>query len=359
LKINLKNGGAVMNHWWAKNWSRLVFLMAITALAIAPGLQDASFAQGKPFYQGKVIQLIVCTKPGGGFDTDARLIAPSLEAQLPGSTIITRNIPGGGHIVGANKVWHSRPNGRIIGVANIPGLLASQIRGAKGVEFDLKQFVWLGRLYTRSRFLFARKNAGFDDIESLLKGNKEFKIGVSGIGSGPYNTGLLVAEALGIKNIRMIPGYGGREEATAMMRKEIEGVIGGLESWTEMIKQGEVAPILAFDLKRHRAYGQVPTLSELVKGDFSKKIAEYIAAEAELSRAIFAPPKLPDNVTETLRQALLKALASQEFKQKIAKMKRDEFDPLPGDEVAKMVASALDVPPKLKETLIELARKRR
>jgi len=82
-----------MNHRLAKNWFRFVCSALLAACVTTLGMKDIAFAQDKPFYQGKVIQVIVCTKPGGGFDTDARLIAPSLEAQLPGSTIITRNIP--------------------------------------------------------------------------------------------------------------------------------------------------------------------------------------------------------------------------------------------------------------------------
>jgi len=335
----------------------LMIASVLIAFALIGLLAKPGRVAAKPFYSGKVIQIIVCTKPGGGFDADARLLGSALEEQLPGSTIIIRNLPGGGHIVGANKVWESKPDGLTIGVANIPGLIAAQIRGARGIQFDLKGFTWLGRMYTRSRFLFARKKAGFDTVEDLLKSDKEFKIGVSGIGSGPYNTGLLMAEALGAKHIRMIPGYGGNEEATAVLRGEIEGVIGGMESWTEMIKQGEVAPLLAFDLKRPKAYPNIPTLSEYAKTDFAKKIANYIASESELSRAVFAPPKVPQDIVETLRTAFIKACESEPLKKKLIKMKREPFDPLPGDEVAGMINETLDAPQKLKETIIKLEKK--
>lgn len=317
---------------------------------------NAGGAQDKTFYNKKTIEIIVCTKVGGGYDTDARLVSPYLQEQLPGSTVIVRNVPGGGHIVGANRVWNAPPNGLTIGVANIPGLIASQIRGEKGIQFDLRKFTWLGRLYSRHRFLIARSKAGFDTIEALMKGDKEFKIGCSGVGDGPYNTGLLTAEALGLKKVRMIPNYGGSEEMMGIMRKEIEGVIGGLESWNELIDQGEAIPLLAFDAKRYAGVPKIPTLTELAKTPGGKAIAAYVAGESELSRAIFAPPNLPKDIAQTLQQALFKALQDEKFKQIVVKMKRESFDPLPGDEVSMRVAAALDLPQDVAELIKKVAK---
>jgi len=320
----------------------------------------AILVQGEPamaqFYNRKTIEIIVCTKVGGGYDADARLIAPFLQEQLPGSTVIVRNVPGGGHIVGANRVWNAPPNGLTLGVANVPGLIASQIRGDKGIQFDLRKFTWVGRLYSRHRFLVARAKAGFDTADALLKSDKEFKIGAAGVGDGPYNTGLLMAEALGLKRVRMIPNYGGSDEIYGIMRKEIEGVIGGLESWSELISQGEAVPLITFDAKRYSGLPNVPSLSELVKTPGGKAVAAYIAGESELSRAIFAPPNLPKDVAQTLSQALLKAVQTPKFKEMIAKLKREPFDPLPGDEVTSRVTAAMDLPPNIVELIKKVAK---
>jgi tripartite-type tricarboxylate transporter receptor subunit TctC len=334
---------------------RISSLFVISALLILFCAVEG-IAQDKTFYNRKVIEIIVATKVGGGYDTDARLIAPFLQEQLPGSTVIVRNVPGGGHIVGANRVWNAPPNGLTIGVANVPGLIASQIRGEKGIQFDLRKFTWLGRLYSRHRFLIARSKAGFDTIEALMKGDKEFKIGCAGVGDGPYNTGLLTAEALGLKKVRMIPNYGGNEEMMGMMRKEIEGVIGGLESWNELIDQGVAIPIVSFDAKRYSGLPNTPTLAELAKTPGGKAIAGYVAGESELSRAIFAPPDLPNNIAQTLQQALLKALQNEKLKEMVSKMKREAFDPLPGEDVSKKVGAALNLPQDVAELIKKVAR---
>ncbi|MBI4633387.1 MAG: hypothetical protein HY742_05810 [Deltaproteobacteria bacterium] len=317
---------------------------------------DSGTAADKTFFKGKVVELVVCTKVGGVYDTEARLIAPYLQKQLPGSKVIVRNVPGGGHIVGANRVWGARPNGLTIASANVPGLIAAQIRGEEGIRFDLRKFTWIGRLYTNHRFLIARKKAGFDTIEPFLKGDREFKIGVEGVGSGPYNTGLLMAEALGLKKVRMITGYGGGDKVMGLIRKEIEGVIGGLDFWAESVTEGEAAALFTFDAKRYPKMSNVPTLGELVKTPKGKAIANYISGESELSRSFFTPPNMPEDMTRVLRTAFMKALQDENLKKSIAKMGREPFDPLPGDEVGKRVSAALSLTPDVANLIKEVAK---
>ena len=318
---------------------------------------SASAAE-KSIFNRQVIELIVCTKVGGGYDSDARLVAPYLQKELPGSTVIVRNVPGGGHIVGSNRVWGAKPNGLAIGVANVPGLIAAQIRKEEGMQFDLRKFTWLGRLYSRHRFLFGRKSAGFDNVAALAKDNKDFKIACSGVGDGPYNTGLLTAEALGLKKVKLITNYGGGEEPMGIMRKEVEGAVGGLESWQEMIDQGEVAPLLTYDAKRYAGTPNVPAFTELVKTENGRAIAAYVATESELSRAIFTTPNTPPNIAQTLSTALMKALQRDDFKKMVAQMKRETFNPLPGQEVAKKLNEALSMPPEVAKLIIKVSQSR-
>src|SRR4030095_8632861 len=57
------------------------------------------------YFKGKTVTYIVATGPGGGDDTYSRLIAKYLQKYLPGSRVLVRNVPGAGHIVGANTIY--------------------------------------------------------------------------------------------------------------------------------------------------------------------------------------------------------------------------------------------------------------
>ena len=324
-----------------------VFLLAASCASQAEAV-DASY------FRGKTITIIVATNPGGGFDTDARLLAQVLGPYL-GCTILVQNMPGGGHIVGTNYVWNSRPDGFTIGMANIPGLIAGQIRGEEGIDFDLREFSWLARLYMRHRFLFARTNAGFDSIEDLIRGDREFKLGAAGIGDGPYNTGILTGEAFGINNIRLIPGYGGAEEALAIMRREIEGAIGGLESWQQLIDSGDVRPILIYGAERYPDLPDVPTFGELLTTDRGMRIASYVNAEAVFQRGVFAPPGTPDEIRDFLGDAIMHVVTTPEFNELVASLNREPFDPLHGDDVEQMMWDAMDLPDDVRQIIVDSA----
>ncbi len=97
----------------------LTFSFATIASAANPDID---------FYKGKVIGYIVATKPGGAYDAYARLIGKYMQKYLPGSTVIVKNIPGAGHIIGANETYLAKPNGLTIGTFNT-SMIYSQIVG--------------------------------------------------------------------------------------------------------------------------------------------------------------------------------------------------------------------------------------
>ena len=105
---------------------------------------DKAFADNDlAFFKGKTVVLIVSTRPGGDYDFFGRLIASGLKKYLPGSTVIVKNIPGGGMVIGANEIYKAIPNGLTIGTFN-SGILVSQLVKSAGVHFDLSKFTWLG-----------------------------------------------------------------------------------------------------------------------------------------------------------------------------------------------------------------------
>ena len=71
-----------------------------------------AFGQNADF-SGRIIELIIPFKEGGGSDTWGRFNAPFLSRYLPGQpTVVVRNVPGGNSIAGANRfAARARPDG--------------------------------------------------------------------------------------------------------------------------------------------------------------------------------------------------------------------------------------------------------
>ena len=71
-------------------------------------------AQGRLFYEGKTIQLLVASGPGATTDMSARLVGRYLGKHIPGNpNIIVQNMPGAGGVVAANHLYNvAKSDGR-------------------------------------------------------------------------------------------------------------------------------------------------------------------------------------------------------------------------------------------------------
>jgi len=119
------------------------------ALGAAPAAAADSVAD---FYKGKTVTYIASTSPGGGYDQYGRLVAEFMQKHLPGSIFVVKNVPGAGHIVGANTIYASKPDGLTIGIFNT-GLIYNQVLGAAGVKFDLGKMSWVGKAASDPRVI--------------------------------------------------------------------------------------------------------------------------------------------------------------------------------------------------------------
>src|SRR5205085_11594713 len=88
---------------------RLSFGGAVT-FALCLGGSVAFADPVADFYSGKTITLIISAGTGGGYDTNARLVARHLGRHIPGNpAIVPKNMPGGGHLVAANYMYNVAP----------------------------------------------------------------------------------------------------------------------------------------------------------------------------------------------------------------------------------------------------------
>ena len=113
-----------------------VFVLAFSAAA----------ANAQDLYQNKTIRIVVGFSPGGGMDIYARAIARHLGKNIPGKpTVIVENMPGAGSLIAANYLYkQAKPDGLTVG-SWIGGLILHQIVGReKGIEFDARNFEWIG-----------------------------------------------------------------------------------------------------------------------------------------------------------------------------------------------------------------------
>lgn len=293
-------------------------------------------AQAAGYFEGKTVTYIIATNPGGNYDAYGRLIGRYLEKKLGADKLIIKNVPGAGHIIGTNTLNASKPDGLTIGTFNT-GLIYAQILKQDGIQFDLSKFSWIGKAAADARAIVLGNNSGLKSFEDLMALKEPVRFAASGVGSASYNETKMLTDAFNLK-IEMIPGYQGNEGEMAMLRQEVAGQLGTYGSLKPFVDAGNgfFALVIGGNLK--------PQAIDYAKTEKAKAIVNLIDANSNLGRLTAAPPGVPADVLEELRDAYMAVMTDPEFLAEAEKLGLP-IEPARGDEVEKLVKAALQQSP--------------
>jgi tripartite-type tricarboxylate transporter receptor subunit TctC len=316
-------------------------LSLMAGILLAGGLVvPPSFAQtGADYFKGKTVTYIVATSPGGGYDLYGRLISEYMQRYLPGSTFVVKNMPGAGHLIGANAIYSSAPDGLTIGTFNT-GLIYNQLIKQDAVKFDLTKMSWVGKAASEPRVFVIAQQSPIKSFADLRSQKEPVNFATSGIGSANY------VEINSLTNILKLPvkiltGYNGNDDQLAMRRGEVSGGMGSRSSFDQFIKNGYGRYIAQIGGKDK----DVPQLRTLVTDPAAKEIIALIQSQGDIARLTAGPPGIPQDRLDALRAAYKKALEDKELQAKAEKLERP-VDPAYGDEVLAMVKAALGQKPE-------------
>lgn len=315
-------------------------LIGAAAFAAAGSPMTAKADSGADFFKGKKLSYIIATKPGGGYDTYGRLTAKYMGKHM-GARFIVKNIPGAGHIVGANTIYASKADGTTIGMFNT-GLIHAQVLKREGVQFDLTKMSWIGKAAADPRVLVVGKESGINSIGDL-RGSKKIKFAASGVGSASYNDTKLLISALGL-NAEVIPGFGGNEGEMSMLRGEVAGQFGSYSSMKPFVDNGHGK--FVFHVGGGNTMGSLPSAESLATSADGKSLIALIASQAQLARFTAAPAGIPADRLAALRAAYKKSMTDPDMLAEAKKL-NIPIVPLYGNDVAARVKAAVDQPPQV------------
>ena len=328
-------------------------------LAITLNYSTSAFSQ-ESFYKDKVIRIVVATAAGGGYDLYTRTMARHLRKYIPGEpTIVVENMPGAGHLIGANYVYKvAKPDGLTIGHF-IGSLFLQQLLGKPGVEFDALKFNFIGVPAQDSYMIGLSKTTGITSMEQWLASKRILKIGGIGAGSATDDIPKVLAATIGLP-LQVVAGYKGTSEVRlAFNSGEIEGICNAWESfkstWRKEMDANEVALVLQAIPTRHPDVPNVPLAIDYAKTDEAKRmIRSVIHTIAPTVRPYVLPPGTPKDRVEMLRRAFMSTMKDQEFLAEAAKAKLD-INPLDGATLETNVREVFNLDaaliPRLKEIL--------
>lgn len=311
------------------------------------------------FYKNRHMTILISTPPGGGYDVYARLLGRNLGRYIPGHPdIIPRNMPGAGGMVLLNYAYNrGARDGTLLFTLHF-NLPLYQAMGGKGVRFDVRKIIGLGRLLASNAVIgvWNKSKSKVRNIQEALR--YPAVIGSTGATSNSTVYPTIMNNMLGTK-FKVVPGYaGGGQVFLAMERGEIDG-FGSFSYLTfksvkpQYLTQKLFSPIVQFGTKRETAWSDVPTAIELAKTPIDKRAMEVAVAGPEIGFSYFMPPDVPAARVAALRKAFDDMVKDPRFLKEAAREKLF-LRPATGPEVEAIVARVLSAPPAAIDRLRQL-----
>ncbi len=299
-------------------------------------------AQAQPYYEGKILRIVVGLGAGGGFDTYARLIGRHLGKHIPGNpTVIVDNMPGAGSILMTNHLYRvAKPDGLTLGHFN-GAIILGQILGQKGIEFDARRFEYLGAAVKEDVVCGLTKASGITSLEKWQAAKAPVKLGGVAPGATPDNSGRILRAALGLP-VQVVSGYKG----TSAIRLAAESgeLAGGCWSWESMratwrkgLETGEVILVVQIVAKPLPDIPNVPLAINLAKTEDARQlIVVGVQNSSAFARPFALPPGTPKDRVQVLHNAFHATLKDPAFLAEAQKANLS-IDPITGSEMSQLV----------------------
>jgi tripartite-type tricarboxylate transporter receptor subunit TctC len=324
--------------------SRGTLRRAAAAACLALGLAACGSIAG-----GETLTIVVGSGAGGGFDTTARLVSRHIGRHIPGNpTVIVQNMPGGGGLVAANHVFNAAPkDGSVVGLFHEAQVM-NQLTGGEGVEFDLREFNWLGSSYVDPNVCIVRDDAPVKTFAQMIGASTPIAVGGTGPGSNTYDAPRVLAAATGA-NLKAVAGYPTTNDVrVGVERGEIHGMCLGWESVqsasSEWLQRGYAHVFVQNGTTRHPDLPDVPLALEFAKSDEERMLLRLVDAPGAMAKPFAMPPGVDPARVEVLRTALMATYADPAFLEEARAMKLD-FQPKDAAAIRKVLDEVLATPP--------------
>jgi tripartite-type tricarboxylate transporter receptor subunit TctC len=322
----------------------------IAAICLGAQISSAQAQDAAAFFKGRNVNMEIGYSAGGGYDVYARMIARFMGKHIPGApAVIPKNMQGAGSLRLANWIYTAAPkDGTEIGTIG-RGIAFDPLLGNKNAQFDAGKFTWLGSATNEVSVCVAWEGSGITKFDDLY--TKTLAVGGTGGGADTDVFPQILNAVLGTK-MKLISGYpGGNDVGLAMERGEVQGRCGW--SWSSVqathkdwITQKKIVVLVQLALSKHPDLPDVPLVTDLAKTDEQRQILKLIFARQVMGRPYLAPPGVPKERVEVLRQAFLDTMKDKEFLAE-ADTAQLEINPVTGPEIEKLLREVYQTPPEI------------
>ncbi|MGA8968041.1 MAG: tripartite tricarboxylate transporter substrate binding protein [Pseudolabrys sp.] len=282
--------------------------LVTVALTLAAIVASASAAD----YPDHPIRFIVPQAAGSATDTVARILAAELSKQFV-QQVIVDDRPGGALTIGLDLVAKSAPDGYTIGMGPIGALAITRHMVAKlpyNIERDFQPIA----LVARGHLLLAvSPQLPIHSVKELIdyaKKNPGKLTNASSSNGSPGHVGGELFKYMTGTEIVHVPYRGGAPAITDLIAGHVDLMFESLQSIAPFARDGKVRALGVSGAARSPAFPELPTIAEA-------GVTGYLAPTWT---GVIAPAGVPRPIVDKLNAAINKALGSEAFKEKFAKI---------------------------------------
>jgi tripartite-type tricarboxylate transporter receptor subunit TctC len=347
------------------NGTRPANLAARTAVAFAAVLllqaasRPARAESAGDFYKSHPLSIVIGYSVANAYDLYARTLGRHIGRHIPGNpTVVPVNKPGAGSMTALNYLYSVAPkDGSTIGIFNRSAAM-EPLLGQSGATFDPRKFTWLGSVGNEVSLCVAWHTAAVKSWSDLQ--SKDFVVAASGLSADTGVFALLLKNLFGAR-IKIITGYpGGAEMSKAIEAGEVDGRCGW--SWSavkaskpQWLSEGKINVLMQLGLQKSADLPNVPLIMDVARNEEERRILKLVFSRQEFAWPFVAPPGLPQERKQVLRQAFEATLKDPEF---LAEAKRTALDvnPVTGPAVENLIDEIYATPEELAAKVRRLMR---
>ncbi len=287
-------------------WS-LCYLACLLFLLMDPTI---TFSQTTNTFPNKGIRIVVPYPPGGGADSNARLIAQKISIQL-GQPIVIDNRPGASGVLGAELVLQSRADGYTLLFDTFPYAVNAVMRK---LPFDpIKDLLPVSQAINMPLILVVPTSSAYKSIKELIDEARSHpgKLDYASYGAG--GAAHLAAEMLkreaAIDWVH-VPYKGGPPAVSDLLAGRVSAYFANPVSSLSYIRAERLRALATTGRSRISILPEIPTMIESGYKDF--EVTEW--------NGLFTPVGTPPTVIKQLSQAVQEALENPDTRSRLLKM---------------------------------------
>jgi tripartite-type tricarboxylate transporter receptor subunit TctC len=340
-----------------------IIIVSFFLLGMTGPAQAAEPQAGKAFFEGKTIQLLVASGPGATTDISARLVGRYLGKHIPGNpNIAVQNMPGAGGVVAANHLYNvAKPDGLTLAAISRANYI-EQMVGRTEVKADFRKFGWIGSFNKSPMMAACRSDTEYKSIAAIRAAKTPPRFGQSGTGSISYVFANLIEKILDLK-VKNVTGFkSGRDTDLGLERGEIDcratsDITVIRAPWNRWIKENYVMFVIQQGPEKSALLPPVPTVAELARPEAKPYLIlmNVMLAYTEFDRPFAAPPGVPKERLQILRESFERMLKDGEFAVEAKKLLDwDGVTFLSGGQLQKKLIDTVTQPPEIIKQIKEI-----